>query len=98
MYGEIKNHVLECINTIVEIEETEVLFGVHDIEDKNLSEALDFLILEAKWQIWKNRNCVKYGKKQPQPCKGIVNKIINSCKEKLNMAEIQNNKTLLQLF
>ena len=40
-----QKYILECINTIVEIQEKEVLFDVHIVEDKKLSEMLDVLVL-----------------------------------------------------
>ena len=42
----------------------DVLFGCQFEENKCLKDLVHFITLELKWQLWKNRNNVKYSNKQ----------------------------------
>ena len=55
---------LDCIvDENTELSILEVIFGLYKDEHKKYKFVGNALIQEAKWQIWKNRCNVKYGKK-----------------------------------
>jgi hypothetical protein len=46
---------------------------------------IEFVILESKWQLWKHRNNVKYGKHPVTPDLLIFDKIITECQLQANL-------------
>ena len=58
----------------------DVLFNVKERENEELNQFLNYVIYEGKWQIWKNRNNVKYGKKEKKLVNDLVNDIKDQCK------------------
>ena len=77
------------INITVEI----VIFGYYENEEKNrdIQNVINCAIYETKWQIWKHRNDVKYGKKDKVPVNQLMNKIIRQIKTQL---ELYKNKMI----
>ena len=67
--------------SVIDLED--VLFNVKERENEGLNELLNCVIYEGKWQIWKNRNNVKYGKKEKKLVNELVNDIIDQCKTHL---------------
>jgi hypothetical protein len=98
VWEKLQNYIFEKTDRLVKITETEVLFGIQSIDDKKLSVIIDFMICKAKWQIWKNRNCVKYGNKQSLSCNEIFETTVNSCKDKLKVAKVNKKGTPLLTF
>ncbi len=58
----------KVFNVNIILEKKSILFGlwVKHLRDRN--HIVNLIIFDTKWQIWKNRNCVKYGKEK---CKSI---------------------------
>ena len=69
-------------NTHLDLEK--ILFGENNlIGEHNLTYdtyIVNLFIYETKWQIWKNRNSVKYGNKQSMAAIAIFEQIVESCK------------------
>ena len=61
-----------------------VIFG-NCINDNigNAAYIVNLFILEVKWQIWKNRNSVKYGGKECLNVNSICENVLDACKKTL---------------
>ena len=71
-----------------------MLFGSLNIKEKYLKEFIDFVILETKWQIWKNRNNVKYGNKRSNNYKNLLQHIKEQCNLQFRTIELCNSYQL----
>ena len=58
------------VNLIINVQD--VILNMKRNLDKDINRFLTFVIYEAKWQIWKNKNNVKYGKEKGMKAEGIV--------------------------
>ena len=73
-----------------------ILFGTLEIKDETLKIFSDVIIFEAKWQLWKNNNNVKYGNKTSYCNVYLLNQTIEQCKlqyptiEKFNSVKLDN--------
>ena len=59
----IDNYCMNVLHKEIDNEEITALFGWPSLSKKSI--IINMLIFETKWHIWKDRNNVKYGKKQP---------------------------------
>ena len=83
-----------------------VIFGVTHDDEPAFKAALNLIILEAKWQIWKHRNNIKYGGQEAKNSTMLVDMIKRNCKaeiclvlQKLKNKKISNKITdLKQMF
>ena len=63
IWNKVQNLIREVVKKNVILSFENVLFGVNDKGIKALNYIVNMIIYESKWQIWKNRNAVKYGHK-----------------------------------
>ena len=61
-----------------------ILLGYNN-KNKKIENICNFIIQEGKFQIWKNRNNVKYGKKESLSNIEIEERIIKTCKEEIEI-------------
>jgi exodeoxyribonuclease III len=67
------------------LNEKHTLFGLYDSEyESSIKQIAEFMILETKWQIWKHRNNVKFGKKNVEANNTLFEKIVNECQLQAN--------------
>ena len=52
-------------------------------ENEDITKTVNFIIMEAKYCIWKNRNNVKYGKKICKNTSSLLIDLNQKCKQKL---------------
>ena len=78
-------------NLVLDLEA--IIFGLDttkSIEEGNRNKIVNCFVFETKWQIWKNRNNVKFGKKNSATVEHLFEKIIMCCKIQL---ELYTNKS-----
>ena len=86
----IRNFLYKICKVDLFINVDEILFGV-DLSNRPIENVANFIIIETKWQIWKNRNNVKYN----QEClsaENIFNNVKTGCKSKAFHVIHQLNK------
>ena len=82
IWTDIETLLTDIILENVTLEFQDVIFGVYFEELKEKNHLINLIILEVKWQIWKNRNSVKYGNKTSLTKEHLLNKIkLNSRNE-----------------
>ena len=74
----VRDYIYDLCRNDMFINIEEALFGV-TLENKPLESFVNFIIIETKWQIWKNRNNVKYGKKDTMSITEIFELIRKNC-------------------
>ena len=63
--------------------EDEILFGVAMEENKPVEIIVNFILLETgKWNVWNNRNNVRYGDSLCLACDILLDNITKSCRDK----------------
>ena len=87
--GEIRNFwnklsdiLLTKLHVVYPFDIEQILFCNNKTEKKVLSDVINFITAESKWQIWKNRNNVKYGGKPSKKSGDILRDTIFQCKQK----------------
>ena len=88
IWNNLANQILNKYNCIYHFSIEDVLFGTQDVLNETLKTFLDYVILEAKWQIWKNRNNVKYGNKHPQNNAYLLKQTIEQCNLQFSTLEL----------
>ena len=86
----IRNFLYKICKVDLFINVDEILFGV-ELSNRPIENVANFIIIETKWQIWKNRNNVKYN----QEClsaENIFNNVKTCCKSKAFHVIQQLNK------
>ena len=91
-WSKLQDKINEICNLNCEINKEDVLFCDY-IETRN-SMFFNFMILEGKWQIWKNRNNVRYGNKISKNPKQIIDVIFNESKYHFEIV-LKNSKSRL---
>ena len=94
-----ENKLHEMFNINVNINEKMVIFGTTpDKYNENvyIYNIINCFISEVKWQIWKNRNNVKYGKKEPTNSEVIFTKSVHQFKNNLVMLKNKRHNKLDQ--
>ena len=81
-----RNILCKC-NCIFIFTLEDVLFGCQFEGNKGLKDLVHFLALELKWQLWKNRNNVKYGNKQSMDKENLMKLVLEQCS--IHFATIQ---------
>lgn len=71
--------ISKIVNIQVDFSLAEVIFCDIKLEDKNLAHLESMIIMEGKWQIWKNRNNVKFDSKIPRTSGSIVCSVVKQC-------------------
>ena len=70
-----------------------ILFGINEPILKDYNHLINLAILECKWQIWKNRNNVKFGKKESLSHLNIFENVKYACSKKLQLvSNLLNSK------
>jgi len=84
----LEQKIVELLNIIIDINLCSVIYGIKHGDSKNGKNneiVINSLLQEAKWQIWKNRNHVKYGEKNTLPVDQLFNKIVKGCKREFEL-------------
>ena len=83
----------------------DVILGPINVKDSHFRTFLKFIALEVKWQLWKNRNNVKYGNKQSMNHQQMLKIVLEQCKQQYyvilackSLKIDKNVLTLLDLF
>ena len=74
--------LLTKFNVIYLFDIQQILFCNNRTETKVLTDVINFITAESKWQIWKNRNNVKYGEKHSKESTDILRDTMYQCKQK----------------
>ena len=80
MWHNLSRKIQNNCNCIYDFNLEDVIFGIQGVHENNFKTFVDFIILEAKWQLWKNRNNVKYGNKTSLSHDQLLEKTIEQCK------------------
>ena len=82
----------ELLNTNIVLDNYMKMFGIwfHDFKEKNY--IINVIIIETKWQIWKNRNCVRYGNKKSENVEKIFRSIKKGIKDDLTFYKLKDSK------
>jgi len=75
----------EILNITYNFDVQQVLFNNKESINETTNNVLNFVTLESKWQIWKNRSNVKYGNKVHKNNNDILNTVIKQCTQKLEI-------------
>ena len=94
LWSNIAKDITKTCKSKCSITKENVLFGMDVTNNHNIF--IDFVILETKWQIWKNRNNVKYGNKQPESHNNIFKNVRKQCD--LHLYTILKNAKLKKLM
>ena len=79
VWDNIKDFTLDCCNINLPVNSQNIVFS---LKNKGIEDTMcNFIIYNTKWQIWKHRNKVKYGKERIQNSKNITSDIISLCKQ-----------------
>ena len=79
VWKNIEVYIMNKCGRTINLTKEVVLFGI-SVNDKELDIIINLLIYETKWQIWKNRNCVKYGNKIALSYRQIFQNVLNEIK------------------
>ena len=81
---EIENTISDLVQQQITINIKDVIFGFqrHDLEEKNI--VINLILYEVKWQIWKNRNAVKYGNKNSLSTEIMIREITKGYRYEAN--------------
>ena len=63
IWREIDSIIFEQTGLKTRLNLCNILFGIYESEIKDKNLIINSIILETKWQLWKNRNNVKFGRK-----------------------------------
>ena len=78
------NRILNQItNKNIDLNFENIIFGCFDENVGNVAYIVNLFILEVKWQLWKNRNSVKYGGKECLNVNRICENVLDACKRTL---------------
>ena len=95
----IEQKLSNVLNTFVLIDLETVIFG-NDIDEPEFPKSNHYIVnlflYETKWQLWKNRNNVKFGKESTLTVEKLYEKISSACKEESNLFVKSSNKTNLK--
>ena len=85
----------KMFNVNIILDEKNILFGlwVNQLREKN--HIVNLIIFETKWQIWKNRNCVKYGKERSKSIDELYRYVNKGIKNDLKLYLDTKRKTKL---
>ena len=79
VWQNIEIYILNKCGIHINLTKEIVLFGMN-LDNKEIEIIVNLLIFETKWQIWKNRNCVKYGSKISFSYTQIFQNVLNEIK------------------
>jgi hypothetical protein len=97
VWAVIEERVNNIINTEVNIDISTVILGMSARELGISQYIVNLFIYEAKWQIWKNRNAVKYGKEACITVDKLCANIRNGCKTVVKLFQGSNGRKKLKL-
>ncbi|MCP3888194.1 MAG: zinc-binding domain-containing protein, partial [Desulfobulbaceae bacterium] len=82
----------ELLDTDIVLDNYMKMFGVYirDLKEKNY--IVNMILFETKWQIWKNRNCVRYGNKKSENTDTIFSYIKKGIKDDLILYKHKDSK------
>ena len=94
VWHDLEQIISDLVTANVTLDIQEVLFGVNKENLKVKNYIVNLVIYEAKWQIWKNRNAVKYGQKHCLSRENLMINIKLGCqtKSKLHGSSPENYK------
>ena len=75
IWKEVDSLILEHTGVDTSLDLCNILFGIFEPEIKDKNHIINTIILETKWQLWKNRNNVKFGKKNCLDVQHILDKV-----------------------
>ena len=82
----------EILDTDIVLDSYTKLFGVWLYELREKNNIVNMLIFETKWQIWKNRNCVRYGNNKSESTDSLFKYIKKGIKDDLTFYRHNNSK------
>ena len=99
VWEKIEQKLENILDTIITLDIETVILGSNSNETdipKTHHYIANLFIFETKWQLWKNRNCVKYGNKATLNVEELYYKICDACKQQYSLLQATNKQSLIK--
>ena len=98
VWEKVEQKLENILDTIITLDIETVILGSNS-QDVDFPQTYHYIvnlfIFETKWQLWKNRNCVKYGNKCTLNVEELYKNICGACKEQYSLLKASNKQPLV---